>query len=127
MSAARLTVSSPPVRPLLVWDGDCRFCARWVRRLERRVGPAFDTASYQEVATRFPEVGEEAFTKAVHLIEPDGRVTRGAEAVFCALKDVRGWSLGWRCYQRCGLFRCVSEALYRWVARNRGWLSKVTP
>lgn len=127
MPAARLTVSLPPVRPLLVWDGDCRFCERWVRRLEKRVGPTLDTAPYQEVATRFPEVGEGAFAEAVHLIEPDGRVTRGAEAAFRSVKDVRGWSLGWRCYRRCGLFRRVSEALYRWVARNRGWLSKVTP
>ena len=60
MPAARLTVSLPPVRPLLVWDGDCRFCERWVRRLEKRVGPTLDTAPYQEVATRFPEVGEGA-------------------------------------------------------------------
>jgi predicted DCC family thiol-disulfide oxidoreductase YuxK len=71
-------------------------------------------------------VGVGDFAGAVHLIEPDGGVTRGAEAVFRSLKDVRGWSLGWRCYRRCGLFRRASEALYRWVARNRGWLSKAT-
>ncbi len=118
------TVDQPPAQPLLVWDGDCRFCGRWVRRLKKRTPEYLDTAPYQEVMTRFPEVGESAFAEAVHLIEPDGRVFRGAAAVFRVLKDVRGWSLLWRCYRRWGFFRALSEAVYRWVARNRSWLPK---
>ena len=121
----RLQHAQPPPRPLLVWDGDCGFCARWVRRLQKRAGPRLDTSPYQEIVTRFPEVGEGAFAEAVHLIESDGRVSRGAEAVFRALRDVRPWALGWRCYKKCRAFRALSEALYRWVARNRSWLPNV--
>ncbi|MBC2593925.1 DUF393 domain-containing protein [Ruficoccus amylovorans] len=123
----RLQLSQPPARPLIIWDGDCRFCGRWVRRLRRLTGEEVDFAAYQELDTRFPEVEKKAFAEALHLIEPDGRVTRGAEAVFRSLRGVRPWSLGWSCYRRSRCFRRFSEALYRWVARNRGWLSRLTP
>jgi predicted DCC family thiol-disulfide oxidoreductase YuxK len=55
----------------------------------------------------------------VHLIEPNGRVTEGAEAVFRSLARVPGQG-GWIwLYDRLPPFAWLSEALYRWVASNR--------
>ena len=38
--------------PLLIYDGDCDFCAWWVRYWQQLTGPAVRYAPYQEVAAR---------------------------------------------------------------------------
>src|SRR5438105_799982 len=76
-------------KPLLVYDGDCGFCKRWVVRWRAATGDAVDYAPYQTVAARFPHIPLLAFRQAVHLLEPDGRVTRGAAAAFRSFKLAR--------------------------------------
>src|SRR2546427_7996499 len=78
-------VSNPPERPLLVFDGDCGFCRAWILRWRRLTGERIDVAPFQAVAARFPDIPAARFTVSVVLIEPDGRVTYGAEAVVPAL------------------------------------------
>jgi predicted DCC family thiol-disulfide oxidoreductase YuxK len=64
---------------------------------------------------------------AVHLIEVDGRIRRGADAVFrmMALCDSLPGNVAWRMYQRVKLFRILSDWGYRRVAENRTELSKM--
>ena len=105
-------------KPLLIYDGDCAFCKRWVTRWRRLTGEHVDYAPFQEVASQFPHVPPQHFEKAVHLIEPDGSVTSGAEAVFRTLayggKTVPLWF-----YRHLPGFHGVSERVYRWVAEHR--------
>jgi predicted DCC family thiol-disulfide oxidoreductase YuxK len=108
----------------MIYDGECGFCRTWIARWHRLTGDRVEYAPYQQVASRFPAIPREAFAAAVHLVEPDGQVYKGAEAVFRSLARRPG--LGWL----PGLYRCLpplamaSEAAYRWVARNRGWLGR---
>jgi len=113
-------------RPLLIFDGDCGFCRRFVERWRVRAGTWVDFAPYQEVAERFPQIPREHFTHAVHLVLPDGQVLRGAEAVFrvLAFAPGGGWML-WL-YRHLPGFAPVSEFGYGLVARNRVLTSKVT-
>ena len=111
-------------RPLLVYDGDCGFCLACVERGPRWIGDAVAYAPYQEVANRFPQVGEAAFREAVHLIEPDGRVSRAAEAVVRAL-ELGGRPRAARLYRSSRWMRGLMEWNYRWVARNRSWLGRL--
>jgi predicted DCC family thiol-disulfide oxidoreductase YuxK len=115
-----------PVRPLLIFDGACTFCRRWVARWQHATGERVDYAPASEAAARFPEIPAERFKEAVVLIEPDGRVSHGAEAAFGALA-VTPWG-AWllRCYRHLPGFAPLSELLYRQVARHRGALSKLT-
>ena len=113
------------IRPLLIFDGDCGFCRAWIARWRQLTGGAVDYAPYQQVAGQFPRIPREAFTRAVHLVEPDGTVTRAAEAVFRAL-ECGGRTLGARCYRRSRWFRACTEAAYVWVAEHRGLLSRLT-
>jgi len=105
----------------MVYDGDCAFCSRWIRRWKQITGDHLDYLPFQDpaVAARFPEVPRSQFEGAVQLIEADGRVYGGAEAVFRALahKPRRGSLLDW--YQHSPLFARVSEWGYRLVARHR--------
>jgi len=105
--------------PLIIFDGQCSFCRRWVERAKSITGSFVDYEPFQEAASRFPEIEPAAFGRAVHLIEPDGRVSRGAEAVFGALKH--GGRYPWLLwfYRYVPGFAGISEAAYRRVARNR--------
>jgi len=109
-------------RPLVVYDGECGFCMRWVERLRRWSKGALDFAPFQEAAALFPPIPREEFERSVQLVETDGRVFSGAEAVLRALAHcprARARALLW-CYLRLPGFAAVSEAVYRFVARHRG-------
>ena len=116
-----LRVQSPPSKPLLVFDGDCRFCRRWIARWKNATGDAVDYLSFQDetVAARFPEIPREDFEEAVHLILPDGSFCQGAEAVFKSLAQGgrHRWLLG--LYRKVPGFADASDLLYEEVALHR--------
>jgi len=115
-----IRVGERPGRPLLVFDGDCGFCRQWVGRWRGITGERVEYRPSQEVAERFPEIGEARFKARVWLIEPDGRATSGAGAVFrlYALAGEMRWPI-WM-YQEIPTFAAVAEAAYAIVARHRG-------
>ena len=122
-----LQVARPPERALLIFDGDCAFCRRWVARWQRVVGDRVEPVPSQrdDLAVRFPELTRAQLDSAVHFIEPDGRVTRGAEAVFRSLAGVWRWPL-WL-YEHLPGCAAFSEFTYRFVARHRACLSQGLP
>jgi len=108
-----------PAKPTLLWDGECGFCARWVRRWQKATGDAIDYRPYQEALAEFPQVRAADCVKAVQLVLPDGTVLSGAHAVFQTLAfGGRARWLLWL-YQRSRWFRWWAEAAYRFVAANR--------
>jgi predicted DCC family thiol-disulfide oxidoreductase YuxK len=113
-----MRVANPPAKPLLVFDGDCGFCRRWVERWRARTADRIDYLPFQELGD-FPEIPHERLAQAVHLIETDGAVYSGAEAVFRLLG--RPWL-----YRLPGM-PMTSECAYRLVARHRQFFSKLTP
>jgi predicted DCC family thiol-disulfide oxidoreductase YuxK len=123
-----IRVAIPPARPLLVFDGDCNFCALWIRRWRQMTGDAVDYLPAQDasMAARFPEIPREQFESAVQFIETDGAVYSGAEAVFRALakhpKRRRPLSL----YESQPVFASSTEWAYRLVAGNRTFFSWLT-
>jgi predicted DCC family thiol-disulfide oxidoreductase YuxK len=120
------TVSGAPSKPLMVFDGDCHFCRRWIERWRELTAGAVEYAPFQEVASRFPEIPREAFERAVHFIDKDGTVYRAAEAVFRSLGTVRGGrGLVW-CYEHLPGFTPIIETAYGLVARNRQFASFFT-
>jgi lipase maturation factor 1 len=122
-----LRVASPPSQPLLVYDGECHFCCRWIARWQNATGGAISYLPFQDasVAARFPEIPREDFAQAVRLILPDGSVYGGAEAVFRALAESgrERWLLG--LYKKIPGFAEMTELLYDEVATHREFLSKL--
>jgi predicted DCC family thiol-disulfide oxidoreductase YuxK len=114
-------------KPLLVFDGDCGFCRLWIERWRAATGGAVDYEPYQSAAARFPQVPPAAFAQAVHLIEPDGRVRRGADAVFASLARAGGAAPALAAlYAASPLFRRASEYAYACVAARRPLFSRLT-
>lgn len=121
-------VASPPARPLLVFDGDCHFCRGWIARWRETTGDAVDYASLQEQAARFPEIARSEFEREVKLIEPGGRVTGGADAVFRTLalgRGAGGRTLRWG-YEHLPLAQPLLDLGYAFVARHRTFASTMT-
>ncbi|MGE0485354.1 MAG: lipase maturation factor family protein [Gammaproteobacteria bacterium] len=103
----------------LVYDGDCAFCAAWVRYWARLTGEQVDYVPLQSAAAAHPDIDRADFLAAIHLFEADGRHTRGAAAALRVLA-LSGRPLGWWLYIRSRAWAAVSEAAYRAVARRRG-------
>jgi predicted DCC family thiol-disulfide oxidoreductase YuxK len=122
----RLRVSSPPPKPLMIWDGECHFCRRWIERWRETTDGDVDYAAYQEAANRFPEIPLEQFERSVVYVDQTGAVFTGAEAVYRSLgnRPGRKW-LSWS-YDHLPGFAAVSESAYRFVARHRRAASVVT-
>jgi predicted DCC family thiol-disulfide oxidoreductase YuxK len=112
--------------PVMLFDGDCGFCRRWVRKWNKLTGEQVRYAPYQRTVARYPQLTEHQCAAAVQLVMPDGTVCSGAHAVFRAL-DLGGrcrWLL--RLYESRPLFAAVAERLYQLAARRRFFFSKFT-
>ena len=98
----------------------------WVAYFQSVVGTAVLFEPYQSRSSTFWNgIGHDP-PIAVHLIEPNGTVTNGAEATFRMLAYARsgdGW-LWW--YKHVPGFAYLSEWLYRFVATHRSAASTVT-
>src|SRR6266704_1476404 len=121
-----LRVPNPPSKPLLIWDGQCHFCRRWIERWREITGGAVDYATSQESAERCPEIPREQFERSVILVESDGSVFSGAEAVFRSLRcrSSKEW-LAWSYYHVPG-FAPISESVYKIISLNRRFASAMT-
>jgi predicted DCC family thiol-disulfide oxidoreductase YuxK len=115
-------------RPLLVFDGDCRFCRAWVEYWKGMTGDRVDYAPFQELGERYPHVSGEEFAAAVKLILPEGEVRTGAYAVFTALAAIENkrWML-WL-YDRVPGIGPLCDGAYRIIANHRlvaYWVAKL--
>ncbi len=121
-------VAATPERPLLLFDGDCRFCRRWTTRWRNTTGDAVYYLPFQDarVAQWFPELPRESLEEKIHLVETDGSVHSGAKAAVRALSVAppKRW-LRWL-YEKVTPFARAAESVYGAVARNRTALSAVT-
>ena len=119
-------VSNPPPKPLIIWDGECLFCRRWIERWKEITGDQVDYETSQNIGDRFREVPQGEFERSVILIEPDGTISRGAAAVFRSLRcrTSKKW-LAWS-YERVPGFAALSESFYKMIAANRRFASGIT-
>jgi predicted DCC family thiol-disulfide oxidoreductase YuxK len=110
----------------MIYDGDCGFCRRWIESWRGMTGDQVDYATAQEVRERFPEIATETFEASVVLVDTDGSVYTGAEAVFrsrATVPNKRGWL--W-CYQKIPGWAALMEWGYRRVAHHRLFFSILT-
>jgi predicted DCC family thiol-disulfide oxidoreductase YuxK len=123
-----IRVAAPPQKPLLVYDGDCRFCTLWIHRWRCATQDLVDYLPSQDpqIAERFPEIPREKFDSSVQLIEMDGSVYDGAEAVFRSLSHHPHFRWPLDIYEVFPPFAKISEWCYARVARNRAFFSQLT-
>ena len=121
-----IRVSNPPQKCTFFWDGDCHFCRRWVERWQQATGDTVEYIPFQQIGDRFAEIPRPELERAATLIETDGAVYSGAQAVFRALRcrSSRRW-LSWS-YEHVPGFAATSELFYKLISRNRRFASAIT-
>ena len=112
-------------KPILIYDGDCGFCRRWILRWNSLTRDAVDYAPYQEVQKEFPEITLKQFQSSVQLVEPNGEITSGAESVYRSLAYAQKKWPYWM-YRNVPGCRPLSDRFYQVVARNRSTFSALT-
>ncbi len=118
-SADAVQTKAATPRPLLVYDGDCGFCAYWARYWQKLTGDRVEYRPYQEVAVRYPAISQPDFQRAVQFIAPDGDVASAAEASFLTLSHARGKGLWLALYRNLPGFATISELAYAFIAAHR--------
>jgi lipase maturation factor 1 len=118
-SADAVQTKAATPRPLLVYDGDCGFCAYWARYWQKLTGDRVEYRPYQEVAVRYPAISQADFQRAVQFIAPDGDVASAAEASFLTLSHARGKGLWLALYRNLPGFSTISELAYAFIAAHR--------
>jgi predicted DCC family thiol-disulfide oxidoreductase YuxK len=116
----------PEARPTLIYDGDCGICKQWVSYWEALTGSRIDYRAYQDAAADYPSIPLDAFRGAIQWVEPGGRIFSGAEASYQVLRHAPGRSFWWCLYAYVPGFALASESAYRFFARRRGLLSRLT-
>ncbi len=108
-------------RDLLLVDGDCRVCRTAASALTPHLPASCEVRSFRAPgALEGLPVDAERCERALQLVEADGRVSEGLEAVCRALR-ARWYGPLLRLYYLPGLRRAL-DAGYAWVAvRRRGW------
>jgi predicted DCC family thiol-disulfide oxidoreductase YuxK len=109
------------MRPVLLYDGQCAFCLRWVRRLQRwdRDGALdFVAAAERGRVAGLPDISAAALDQSMHLVTPDGAVYAGGRAVPVLLRYLPGgrWLRPW--FRLPGVAWATDRG-YRWVAARR--------
>ena len=107
-------------RPVLLYDGHCRFCLAQAARLQRWAGGQVELLSFREpgVLERFPQVDAAACERAIQLVLPDGRVRPGIDAVLAVLA-LRPALAPLAALGRLPGVHALARAGYRVVADNR--------
>ena len=121
-SFPEIRIAPAPERGLLLFDGECGFCSRSVRLLERVARKPFEKRPSREALAMLPEEVARTVSGQMLWLEPDGSIWGGSQALLRALRAT-GWpGLAWLLGN--ALVRPVTREVYGLVARVRHRLGR---
>lgn len=116
-----------PVRPVLLFDGDCAFCTTCAQLVEKRIRPDADVVAWQFADLAELGVTAEQASDAVQWIGVDSAVLSGHEAIAAMLGNSGPISrLAARLLLLPGI-SWIAAKVYALVAANRHRLPGGTP
>ena len=108
-------------RSVVVYDGECSFCRRQIARIQRSDrANQFEYVARQAVGLeqRFPRLAEGDFNTGMRLIDPEGRIHVGADAVYEIARRLPAWRrLAW--VYRLPIAHRLVRLVYKWIAAHR--------
>lgn len=114
------------MRPLVLFDGDCGFCRRWVERWRGRTQGRVLYRPASPGVRWLLGIRKRDTRRAMQLLEPSGRVYSGADAVFRALghSPHRGTRWAARLGRLPGMLQ-AARLVYGVIARHRVGAARV--
>jgi predicted DCC family thiol-disulfide oxidoreductase YuxK len=114
-------------KPTLIYDGECKFCGRWIERWRVSTGGKVDYVTSREAASEFPAISQKEFAEAVQWVGADGERLSGAPAILAALSTTSSTAQAVQfLYKNTPPLALGIDAGYRFAARNRMLLSGLT-
>ncbi len=110
----------------LLYDGACGICQEWVDYWQKLTGDKIHYRHYQEATDEYPDIAVEDLELAIHLIESDGTVSKGARATYNLYRDIHPQSVLLFLYRFLPVFGFFSELCYRFFSTHRGILAFFT-
>jgi predicted DCC family thiol-disulfide oxidoreductase YuxK len=110
--------------PILIYDGDCKFCFYWASYWRKLTGDAVVYKPYQEVENQFPQISQPEFKQAVQYVAPDGQISRAAKASFLTLSHAPSQRFWLTLYKKFPGFAFISEKTYAFIAAHRDFFYK---
>lgn len=119
-----------PLKPVLIYDGQCRLCVtakegleRWSKTPERQMvseiaGVRFIPYQTEEAAARLGSAYRPGRPDVAFLVDEHGKITRGLDAFVPLLPGLRGGRI-LHAVIRTPLLRPLGYLVYRLVARYR--------
>ena len=80
-SFPEIRITPAPERGLLLYDGDCGFCSRSVRLLERFARKPFEKRPSREVLAALPDEVARTVSGQMLWLTPDGSIWGGSQAL----------------------------------------------
>ncbi len=120
------TAYPPTNKPLMIWDGNCGFCAYWITKWQSTTKDKVNYSSYLEVAGQFPDIDLRHFKQASRLIEPSGAIFSGPRSAYRTFAYGSRWAFLDHWYENKRWFSSLSDNLYNWVTHNRGLLFTIS-
>lgn len=105
-------------RRVLLWDGGCGFCARWVERLQNFARKPFEARPFQTLERELPAEVLRWSGEQMHWVDGDGRVSGGSRALSRVLAESGHGLLA--ALLESALLRPFAWLGYRLAARHRG-------
>ena len=129
VATPNLPAPTPVGTRILEFDGDCGFCTKSARWIERRLpaSSGVTVAPWQQLDLDALRLTRQDVTDAAWFIEPDGTRRRGHLAIAAALRAIGG---AWAVVGRVLTWPVVSQVgavVYRLVSRYRYRLPGSTP
>jgi predicted DCC family thiol-disulfide oxidoreductase YuxK len=104
--------------PLLIFDGDCAFCTRSVRFIERRIRRHPRIQPWQRSDLAELGLTQEQCETAVQLIDGDRLTSAHVAIARVLIYGKRGWAVLGYLLLVPGI-KQIAGVVYRWVAKNR--------
>ena len=108
-----------PQLPLFVFDGDCGFCRRWARWLERQIPGVATFVASQSVDVEGLGLSRDLVASASYWVDERGRTFRGNRSFTHALRRTRGPARWVAAALDAPPLRWHAALAYRLVVRHR--------
>ncbi len=111
------------IRPVLIYDGDCAFCRKWMRWFsahDPRGQMEYLARQSPEREARYPQLNDAKYQGALQLVLPGGEIRSGEMATATALQYISGihWHLLGTLITLPGI-RFFAHIGYKLLAKNR--------